>query len=358
VAVKYYNTVNTLLDPDGADIDGVNDDQGNVDSLGTFPAFFDAPDPTFSPPTALLQWEQVSATGNNGSLVYIAELKGATTLLNPAVVPYYRDDKCLDDGTGDDPVQRPWPGEASTDLRVRNGYCQAAYGHPCDLLGPESYASLTCDQRQGAWGSHGIHYLVTSDTDNVASPGTLTEIDAQQWQFVVPTAAPANVGAGYGNVVLAPLQTAAIPTGLVPNVPPVAAAQSATTEEDTARRHHAGRHGRRHLRADVRRRHAAGERDAERHHERGVRLGAAEHRHGLCRLHAEHGLLGQRLVHLHGRRRHHDLVARHGQHQRHAALRERHDRRRRAVRHRPRKRDGRVVLLRDLLLRRGRHQLP
>ena len=234
VAVKYYNTVNTLLDPDGADIDGVNDDQGNVDSLGTFPAFFDAPDPTFSPPTALLQWEQVSATGSNGSLVYIAELKGATTLLNPAVVPYYRDDKCLDDGTGDNPVQRPWPGEASTDLRVRNGYCQAAFGHSCDLLGPESYAALTCDQKQGAWGSHGIHYFVTSDTDNVASPGTLTEIDSQIWQFAVPTAAPANVGAPYGNVVVAPLQTAVVPTGAAPNVPPVAAGQSATTAEDTA----------------------------------------------------------------------------------------------------------------------------
>ena len=233
VAVKYYNTVNTILDPDGADIDGINDDQGNVDAIGTLPAFFDFPDPTFSPPTALLQWEEVSAAGSNGSLVYVAELKGATTLLSPAVVPYYRDDKCLDDGTGDDPVQRPWPGEASTDLRVRNGYCQAAYGHPCNLLPPESYTTLTCDQRQGAWGSHGIHYLVTGDTDNVASPGTLTEIDAQQWQFVVPTAAPANVGAGYGNVVLVPLQTAVIPTGLVPNVPPVATTQSATTSEDT-----------------------------------------------------------------------------------------------------------------------------
>jgi cysteine-rich repeat protein len=233
VVVKYYNTVNTLLDPDGADIDGVNDDLGNINSIGTFPAFFDFPDPTFSPPTALLQWEQVSAAGNNGSLVYIAELKGATTLLNPAVVPYYRDDKCLDDGTGDDPVQRPWPGEASTDLRVRNGYCQAAYGHPCNLLPPESYSTLTCDQRQGAWGSHGIHYLVTHDTDNVASPGTLTEIDAQQWQFAVPSSGPANVGAGYGNVVILPLQAVVVPTGLVPNVPPLAANQSATTAEDT-----------------------------------------------------------------------------------------------------------------------------
>src|SRR6185369_11398999 len=74
VVAKYYNAVISVNDPDGADIDGINDDQGNVDGVGTFPAFFDAPDPTFSPPSSLLQWEQVSATGNNGSLVYIVEM--------------------------------------------------------------------------------------------------------------------------------------------------------------------------------------------------------------------------------------------------------------------------------------------
>jgi cysteine-rich repeat protein len=232
VAVKYYNAVNTLLDPDGADIDGINDDQGNVDGVSNFPAFFDAPDPTFSPPSSLLQWEQVSGSGSNGSLVYIVELKGATTLENPAVVPYYRDDKCLDDGTGDNPVPRPWPGEASTDLRVRDGYCQNFYGQACDALHP--YALIPCDQKQGAWASHGIHYFVTNDTDNAASPGTLTEIDAQQWQFAVPTAAPAKIGEPYGNVVVTPLQTAVVATGAGPNVPPVAANQSATTPEGVA----------------------------------------------------------------------------------------------------------------------------
>ena len=34
-------------------------------------------------------------------------MKGATTLENPAVVPYYRDDSCLDDGTGDNPGAAP-----------------------------------------------------------------------------------------------------------------------------------------------------------------------------------------------------------------------------------------------------------
>ena len=227
VVAKYYN----VLNPDGADIDGVNDDTGNIDELGGFPAFFDVVDPTFSPPTAILQWEQIAGAGDAGSLVYIIELKGATTLLNPAVVPYYRDDACLDDGTGDDPVARPWPGEASTDSRVRNGYCAAAGGNdPCL---PGEYEALACEQRQGAWGAHGIHYLVTHDTDNLASPEVLSEIDAQQWQFTVPTGAPANVGARYGNVVVAPLQPIALPTGVLPGLaPPLAIAGDVATGED------------------------------------------------------------------------------------------------------------------------------
>ena len=222
VVAKYYN----ILQPDGVDIDGINDDTGNIDSVSNFPAFFDIPDPTFNLPSAILNWEEIAGAGDNGSLVYIVELKGATTLLNPAVVPYYRDDKCLDDGTGDDPVQRPWPGEASTDTRVHDGYSAAAGGTP--------YAQLNCDQKQGAWASHGIHYLVTHDTDNAASPGTLTEIDAQQWQFMVPTSAPANVGDPYANVVRVPLQTVAVPFAALPGVPPIANAQTVTTDQDVA----------------------------------------------------------------------------------------------------------------------------
>jgi hypothetical protein len=222
VVAKYYD----VLKPDGVDIDGINDDTGNVDSVSNFPAFFDVPDPTFNLPSAILNWEEVSGAGDNGSLVYIVELKGATTLLNPAVVPYYRDDKCLDDGTGDDPVPRPWPGEASTDSRVHDGYSAAAGGTP--------YDQLSCDQKQGAWASHGIHYLVTHDTDNAATPGTLTEIDAQQWQFMVPTSAPTNVGDPYANVVRVPLQTIAVPFAAAPGAPPIASSQLVTTDQDVA----------------------------------------------------------------------------------------------------------------------------
>jgi hypothetical protein len=145
VAARYYNTIKS----GGVDIDGQNDDVGQVDGVFGMPAYFDAPDPTFNAPTAILNWEEISGAADGGSLVYIVEMKGATTAVNPAVVPYYRDDACLDDGTGDDPVPRPWPGEATTDQRVRDGYVAANGGTP--------YEQLTCAQRQGAWGAHGIH---------------------------------------------------------------------------------------------------------------------------------------------------------------------------------------------------------
>ena len=186
VATRYFNA----LEPDGVAIDGVNDDVGQVDSIGDQPAYFDAPDPTFDLPLAMLKWEQVSGEGSDGSLVYVLENKGATTWTNPLVVPYYRDDRCLDDGTGDDPVARPWPGEPATDERV-----VAAYG------------DAPCERRQGAWGSHGIHFFATHDTDNgfVGTPVPVNEVDAQQWQFAVPTDAPRALGEPYAQSVRMPL---------------------------------------------------------------------------------------------------------------------------------------------------------
>ena len=204
VAARYFNA----LHPDGFAIDGVNDDQGNVDGVGPVPAYFDVPDPTFDAPVAIYNWEQVSGRDDVGSLVFLEELKSATSAENPTVVPYYRDDECLDDGTGDDPVPRPWPGEPSTDPRVRAGYEQANGGTP--------YAQLTCDRRQGAWGQTGVHFFFTNDTDNGFGPKPTTEVDAQQWIFPVPTARPQAIGEPYAEALRAPLVTAATPQ---PNSP-------------------------------------------------------------------------------------------------------------------------------------------
>jgi hypothetical protein len=193
VAARYFNA----LHPEGFAIDGVNYDQGNVDGVGPIPAYFDVPDPTFDVPVAAYNWEQVSGVGDTGSLVYLVELKGPTSAENPTVVPYYRDDACLDDGTEDDPVPRPWPGEPSTDPRVRDGYSQENGGTP--------YDQLRCDQRQGAWGQNGVHFFFTGDTDNAFGPKPTTEVDAQQWEFPVPTDVPHAVGEPYAEAVRAPL---------------------------------------------------------------------------------------------------------------------------------------------------------
>jgi hypothetical protein len=218
----------TALRPQGVPIDGANDDVGQVDGIapiptpsgpmcpspddenlvppdafGRCPMFFDVADPTFNLPLAIDNWEQVSGKGDAGSLVYTFEMKGPTSLLNPLVIPYYRDDACLDDGTGDDPVARPWPGERSSDPRVRDGYAAAA-GKP--------YEDLVCEEKQGAYGAHGLHFLATHDTDNLFVEGKpITEVDGQQWQFMVPTAKPENVGEPYANVVRVPLQRIVLP---------------------------------------------------------------------------------------------------------------------------------------------------
>jgi hypothetical protein len=218
----YYN----LLRPNGVQIDGVNDDVGNVDSVPVpgqpEPAFFDTCDPTFDVCSAVDRPEEVA--GPNGGLVYEFEMTGATFAAgNAAAVPYYRDDACLDDGTGDAPVPRPWPGEATTDSRVQQGYVDywKAHGAPSTL----TYADLKCDptanpattppwQRtpfQGAFGQHGIHFFVTQDSDNAFGPKNVDEIDGQQWRFEVPMSTPKNVLKTYGLNVSAKLVAAAAP---------------------------------------------------------------------------------------------------------------------------------------------------
>jgi hypothetical protein len=206
VADRYYN----LLKPEGVAIDGQNDDTGNVDEVPVAgqPAYFDAADPTFDVPSAVFRPEQVAGKGSAGSLVYVFEPTGPTFATNAAAVPYYRDDACLDDGTGDDPVARPWPGEASTDQRVKDGYA-ALNGLP--------YDQLVCDPAtgrtpfQGAFASHGIHFLASHDSDNAALGVPVTEIDGQQWRYSVPMNAPRNVLAEYAPNVVAPLEPVVTP---------------------------------------------------------------------------------------------------------------------------------------------------
>ncbi len=222
----YYD----LVKPDGVAIDGVNDDTAQIDKLPVSgqPAFFDSCDPTFDVCSAIEKPEEVA--GPNGGLVYQFELTSPNELAgNFAAVPYYRDDACIDDGTGDAPLPRPWPGEATTDSRVKQGYVDywKAHGAPATL----TYADLVCNPSapagtdpwkktpfQGAFGQHGLHFFVTQDSDNAFGPKPVDELDGQQWRFSVPMSTATNVLLPYSQNVTAKLVPVATPYGTLPGL--------------------------------------------------------------------------------------------------------------------------------------------
>jgi hypothetical protein len=246
VATTYYN----LRTDGGVAIDGVTDTQvGEVDSIpvANKPAYTNVCDPTSQLCSAIDAPEEVA--GDGFGLVYEFELTGATGLVgNMAATPYYRDDACFDDGTGDAPVQRPWPGESSTDSSVQNGYltfwqnwydAHAQLAQSKGWTRPASYSDLKCQPVkglsvnpldpayyehsdtppwqympfQGAIAEHGIHFLMTQDSDNTFSPKNTDEVDGQQWRFEVPMATPQNVLVPYGANVSAKLVAVAVPYG-------------------------------------------------------------------------------------------------------------------------------------------------
>ena len=110
VAVTYYNACK----PEGVAIDGVNDDVApTVDEIrSATPPFFDAPDPTFDTPVhGLENWEQVVGRRRHRfARLHARELRGRRPGQRRSSVPYYRDDACFDDGTGDNPVGPSVPG--------------------------------------------------------------------------------------------------------------------------------------------------------------------------------------------------------------------------------------------------------
>ncbi len=222
-ASTYYN----LKTPKGVPIDGINDNVGYVDQIpGTnTPAYFNSCDPTFAICSAVDNPEEIAGRGSNGSLVYMFQFTSPTSALNPAAVPYYRDDACFDDGTGDSPVPRPYPGNASTDSVVQDGYVnywRARSGNPT-----LQYSDLHCNPQadvtkdgtydttpfQGAIAEHGIHFFVSGDTDNATQQQSVDELDGQQWRFSVPTTGPANIIQPYAADLLTPLQAVVTPFG-------------------------------------------------------------------------------------------------------------------------------------------------
>ncbi|MDQ1700014.1 MAG: hypothetical protein QOG34_1877 [Frankiaceae bacterium] len=238
VATTYYN----LKNQNGVAIDGQPDNSiGEFDQLPVTGqnVEINSCDPTFAVCSAMNNPEEIA--GKGFGLVYEFELTGATAAAgNAAAVPYYRDDACFDDGTGDAPAPRPWPGETSTDPRVHAGYLaywqQYWDNHPewQTFPRPTAFSDFKCQPAlavngdptansavppwqimpfSGAIGEHGVHFFFTQDSDNTFGPKNTDEVDGQQWRFEVPMATPTNVLVPYGANVTAKLVAVAAPLG-------------------------------------------------------------------------------------------------------------------------------------------------
>jgi hypothetical protein len=247
--VRYYNENNDLpTKTAGHPVDGKNDDVGQFDSVpfpftcedlqdpssceqgqSEVPAYFDATDPTFSKPLAIYNWEQVAGSGDNGSLVYMFQLNNVQAGSNPTIIPYYRDDACFDDGTGDDPSPRPYPGDAQNEPKLQ---AMDYAGRPCYEEDLQGNPTSPGPYKQGCFACHGVHFLITHDTDNNFQSKPTTEVDGQQYQWAAPTSAPQNVGHRYANTVkFATIPTALFLPGTLP--PPTTTTTTTTTTSTT-----------------------------------------------------------------------------------------------------------------------------
>ena len=250
IAQRYYNSVLTAQGRvDGVAIDGKNDEafgntHMNVSSEGVAideltpndegttvgePAErcpndacinndVDFPDPTFSGGNAGLNWEEVA--GPFGSVVTRTAVKqhtpgGSAQAL--AAVPYYRDDACFDDGTGNDPGphmdSRSPDGDEPSDSTYTDPITGEVKDRECwDSENPDHPDVPNGDPRfyQGSIGTHGVHILAIADSDNAATPFPLTEIDSEQRVVVLP-GDPGNVGELYGRHSEKPLVVVARP---------------------------------------------------------------------------------------------------------------------------------------------------
>jgi hypothetical protein len=191
-----------------------------------------------------LNWEEIA--GPNGGLVTRWQIKRHTggDVYSLIATPYYRDDSCFDDGTGNDP---------GTHLRSRsvdvgpsnNGSYDgdaAQYYDPSDPTGGpnhDGWKARVCwtpsdgDPQDTSGGdgrprkfwnadiaTHGLHINLIADSDNAYQTVPIDEVDSEQRMVVLPSQVvdPAgtmtgtvNVGEQYGRSVEYPLQTTVVP---------------------------------------------------------------------------------------------------------------------------------------------------
>jgi hypothetical protein len=169
----------------------------------------DLADLTFGDPNAGTDWSMVS--GPHGSMVDritvdVRDQTAGGAAQSVAAVPYYRDDSCFDDGTGDDPG--PDLGKRrDAEPRTR------ADGSPRECWTPEAGLPEPGSDRffQGSIATHGMHLLFLAESDNARQTVPLTEI-VSEWQMVMlPGERPASDGERYGRAFEKPLVTTVAP---------------------------------------------------------------------------------------------------------------------------------------------------
>lgn len=175
----------------------------------------DVSDPTFADANASLNWTQIS--GPFGSIVDRYSVEKATDLTpggapqSVVAVPYYRDDACFDDGTGNDPGIKLNPSEANEPRTYGNPAQPRKCWKPTD--GP---TKGTDEFFQGSIGTHGVHLLFLVDSDNARQQFPVDEIVTEYRQVLLPGEKP-NVGESYGRNFEKPLVALAFPfTGTQP----------------------------------------------------------------------------------------------------------------------------------------------
>jgi hypothetical protein len=236
---------------------GSPDDNGSTcDAAGNacLHGDFDVTDLTFSGPPGTLQWEELA--GPTGSVVERWNVHQVTPVGTPlaaiAAYPYYRDDSCFDDGTGNDPGPKlhlrskdeptTWayvngvpvspapPGTPPDQVQQRRCWNHNPDGSPYNIPGtltfnpakpvqkpdpaPDPSFSPQGDIRyfQGDIGTHGLHLEFVTDSDNADLTVPVDEIDTEQRQVVL-RGNPGNVGEKYGHSFDKPLVAVVQPGG-------------------------------------------------------------------------------------------------------------------------------------------------
>ncbi|MHB8512373.1 MAG: hypothetical protein ACYDCC_09335 [Actinomycetota bacterium] len=179
-----------------------------------------------------LQWEEV--TGANGTMVSRWTMRDVTpggAAQGIFALPYYRDDSCFDDGTGNDPGPKlhlrsaneptTWGYDASGTPVSPAPTGSIAYQRKCwtpadGLPNPSFSPQGDIRYYQGSIGTHGLHLMFIAESDNADQTVPVDEIDSVQKMVLLPGCvsdnwASCNVGDRYGRSVDFPLQTIAVP---------------------------------------------------------------------------------------------------------------------------------------------------